>query len=85
MDSPMTWGQKDASSAQGYMYRTLDRRYWTASWSDFWGSLERDGKIKHDPATHELRSENRKIVTYPYAITDDFGRLVAVYPKTRRL
>lgn len=82
MESSMTWGQKDARSAQGYMYRTLDRRYWYASWSDFWDTLQRDGAIRHNTETNELASENRRIVIYPYAITDDFGQLVAVKPRT---
>ena len=78
MTELMTWGKSNERSSQGWMYRPIDRRYWTAYWSDLWDTIKRDGKIKYDDATHEYVSENRRIVSIPYAIPDDFGCLVGV-------
>lgn len=72
-----TWGKTDSKAAQGWMYRRIDRRYWSAAWSDFWNTLERDGPqtFREDGSR---RSENGRIVSFPQAVMDDFGFLVPI-------
>lgn len=82
MTDLFTWGRSDQKASQGSMYRPFDRRFWSAHWSEFWGTIERDGKITYDTSTHVWASETKRILSMPYAVPDDFGSLVAVMPRT---
>ena len=75
-DERHTWGKCDRTSAQGWAYRRLDRRYWSASWSGSQGSMQRDGQMTY--RQYAWRSENEVNVDYPNAVIDDYGNLVPV-------
>lgn len=72
----VTYGQRDAAASQGWMARQPDRRFWSAYYSAFWDTHQRDGTVQFDGLV--WRSENGKTVSFPCAVTDDFGNLVPV-------
>ena len=72
----MTWGAENQHGHQGFAFCTLDRRYWCASWTELWDTLERDGYMMQ--GSNCWFSWGGKNVSYPYAVMDDFGTLVAV-------
>ena len=79
-----TWGNVEQFAAQGWAHRSnLDMRYWSASWSSFWNTLERDGKQTFREYG-SMQSENGKIVSFGDAVTDDFGDLRSVNIRVSR-
>lgn len=75
--SAVTWGYGTGSSkGSGWAKRELDRRFYYVFYSEFWSTLERDGKIVWDSDRCIWTSQNGKILTYPCAIVDDYGNLV---------
>jgi hypothetical protein len=69
----LTWGQSTAKAWQGWA--RWDGQRWSAHWSVFWNTLERDG-----PITHRGRdcwvSEGGGSISMGCAVMDDFGTLV---------
>ncbi len=57
---------------KGWMYRGLDRRYWTATCSR--GPNEGNTQMVFDGRAWS----NNRSVSFPCAVTDDFGALAAV-------
>jgi hypothetical protein len=83
MNELITWGKCDSKSAQGWAKPTLDRRYWTASFSGTHDTHEKDGKVTYK--NHAWVSETEKNVSYPYAVVDDFGYLTPVSTNPNRV
>ena len=70
-----TW-REEFTYCYGNAFRCLDRRYWQTFFSSQEGTLERDGPVTFNGKF--WTSENGKHVSYPYAVTDDYGTLVPV-------
>jgi hypothetical protein len=70
----ITWGKSDRQGYQGWA--KANGRYWTAAWSSLWDTLERDGPMTYDGKSWSSRTG--EIVSYPFAVIDDFGDLVPV-------
>lgn len=76
MNDLFQWGREARKCRQGSAWRMQDRRYWTASWSALFDTHERDGQMRHDGK--QWISQTGKFVSYPQAVTDDYGVLVPV-------
>jgi len=68
--------REEFTYCSGWAYRQDDRRYWRTFFSKQEGTLERDGPVTFNGKF--WTSENGKHISYPYAVTDDFGALVPV-------
>lgn len=71
----ITWGKSDARCNQGWA-KLVRPGIWSAHWSEFWDTPERDGPVLY--ADHMWSSANKRYISYPYAVMDDFGFLVPV-------
>lgn len=79
MDGLTQWRGKsraDDTYACGYFMRRLQRIYWTAFFTKTSNTLWRDGKMSFNGTF--WHSETSNTLSYPYAITDDYGDLVPV-------
>lgn len=75
----VTWGASDQKANQGWAHRSdFDRRFWSTHWSAFWNTHERDGAVNYDPSRHGWFSQNDLYISFPRAVINDFGDLVAV-------
>ena len=69
----------DDTYASGYAGRQdFNRGYWFAYFCRTSNTHWRDVKITYDSKRHIWHSETDDTVSYPYAVTDDYGVLVPV-------
>lgn len=68
--------RKDDTYAYGWAGRQdFNRCYWFAFFCKTSNTLWRDGKVTYDPKRYIWHSETDDTVSYPYAVTDDYGEL----------